>query len=103
MTQAQNELLLIAIVPSEVKDDLVDALMEYEKLSGFSLSKIQGYSRAHSRYSLREQVEGHREFFRFELLHQPSDTAELRALLGKVSAMTSIRYWILPLVESGII
>lgn len=103
MSQAQNERLLIAIVPNMLKDDLVDSLMTHNDLSGFSLSKIQGFSRAHSHFNLQEQVEGYRDFYRFEVLHQAEDTEVLCDLLSSISAQQNIRYWILPLLDSGVL
>lgn len=103
MTQAQNDLILIAIVPEALKDNVVDSLMADSFLSGFSLSKIQGFSQAHSHYNVSEQVEGYRDFYRFEVLHKAAQSSALLNLLKKVSSQKSVRYWILPLIEAGVL
>lgn len=103
MTQEQNELILIAIVPEPLKDDVVDSLMAASFLSGFSLSKIQGFSQEHNHYNLSEQVEGYRDFYRFEILHKTDDSAFLVRLLGASSSGNNIRYWVSHLVESGVV
>jgi hypothetical protein len=95
--------MLIAIVPETLKDRVVDTLMSASVLSGFSLSNIQGFSKAHAQYNLTEQVEGYRKFYRFEILHQASDSKLLCDLLGATNNAKSIRYWIMPLIESGIL
>lgn len=101
MTQAQNNLILTAIVPELLKDTIVDALMAKTFLSGFSLSKIQGFSQTHNHYSVSEQVEGYRDFYRFEIIHHESDSTLLKDLLSTSGASNNIRYWIMPLMESG--
>lgn len=93
--------LLVAIVPAEIKDDVVDTLIALEPISGFNLTRIAGYSREHSHFSLREQVEGHREMYRFEVMHEPALEATLLEALDEVCAVARARYWILPLRAQG--
>ena len=93
--------LLVAIVPAEIKDDVVDSLITLQPISGFNLTRIAGYSREHSHFSLREQVEGHREMFRFEVLHEPAQEEALLQALGQVCAVARARFWILPLLAQG--
>lgn len=103
MSEVQNELILIAIVPQALKDSVVDALMEQTFLSGFSLSKVQGFSQAHSHYNVTEQVSGYRDFYRFEITHEAQVSSSLIELLAVRSAAKNIRYWVLPIVESGVV
>ncbi|AEP31301.1 DUF3240 family protein [Brumicola nitratireducens] len=103
MALTQNDLMLVAIVPEDLKDKVVDTLMGETFISGFSLAKIQGFSKEHSHYNIREQVEGYRDFFRFEVLHQASTSEQLCELLGKTNNDKRIRYWILPLIEAGVL
>lgn len=103
MALTQNDLMLVAIVPEALKDKVVDTLMAESFLSGFSLAKIQGFSKAHSQYNVREQVEGYRDFYRFEVLHQASSSAQLCQILSKTNSDKKIRYWILPLIETGVL
>lgn len=102
--QKSNKLqLLIAIVPLELKDNLVDVFITLECLSGFSLSKIQGYSREHHHYNLLEQVEGYRDFYRFELQHEEQDRQQLLDQIAANCPAGKIRYWCLPILEIGIV
>lgn len=101
MALTQNDLMLVAIVPEDLKDKVVDTLMGETSISGFSLAKIQGFSKEHSHYNIREQVEGYRDFFRFEVLHQASTSKQLCELISKTNNDKRIRYWILPLIEAG--
>lgn len=103
VAQTHNTVILIAIVPETLKDKIVDALMAERSLTGFSLGKIQGFSQAHNHYSVTEQVEGYRDFYRFEILHQAADSFLLLDLLSTSSIGANIRYWISPLIESGMV
>lgn len=93
--------LLVLVVADELRDDIIDVLMARPAISGFNLSPIAGYSREHSRFNLREQVEGHRKMSRFEVLHDRQQEEELLSSLQAVCAESHARYWILPLAASG--
>lgn len=89
-----QEQLLVLIVTSEMQDDIVDALILLEEVSGFSLSNIEGYSREHSQFSLRERVEGHRKMSRFEVLHDSVHEQAILAALETACGGRQARYWI---------
>lgn len=92
---------LILIAPDEIKDDIVDQLIGLSQLSGFSLSEINGYSREHSHFDIREQVEGYRKFHRFEIFLDSNETAAVLTALKPVCASAAVRYWILPVLTAG--
>ncbi len=89
-----NSQALIIIAPKEIKDDLVDRLMALDIISGFSLTVIDGYSREHSHYSIDEQVEGYRRYFRFEVLHQQEQELSILQALEQTCAPARARYWV---------
>ena len=96
-----NSQALIIIAPQEIKDDLVDDLMALDIISGFSLTVIDGYSREHSHYSIDEQVEGYRRFFRFEVLHQQKQEIPILQALEPTCATAKVRFWIQPVNRMG--
>lgn len=96
-----NSQALIFIVPKEMKDDMVDDLMALDIISGFSLTVIDGYSREHSHYSIDEQVEGYRRFFRFEVLHQQEQEVQILKALEKTCSPAKVRYWVQPVTRVG--
>ena len=98
MTDGQ---LLILMVPDNIRDDVVDTLMCCEGISGFNMTTIAGYSKEHSQYNLREQVEGYREFFEFEVMHGREQEHSLLTALRPVCASAHIRYWIVPVLSQG--
>jgi Protein of unknown function (DUF3240) len=91
-----HQQLLVLIVADGLQDDIVDTLILLEEISGFSLSTIEGYSREHSQFNLRELVEGHRKMSRFEILHDAAQENEILAVLGAACGDRQARYWIIP-------
>ena len=96
-----TEQLLVAIAAESIREDLVDALISLESVSGFSLATIDGYSRSHSEYDLKEQVAGYRRLCRLEVLHRPDQQATLLQALQAVCEASPVRYWITPVTEGG--
>ena len=96
-----REQLLVLVVANEVKDRVVDALIGLDAISGFSLSRIEGYSREHHQLSLQEQVAGHRGMTRFEVIHDPAQERMLLSALETACGEVEARYWIMPLAVSG--
>lgn len=93
--------LLIVMVPVELRDDVVDCLMACDYVSGFNMTSMAGYSKEHSQYDLREQVEGYRELFKFEVMHPRERQMNLLDALRPVCAAGHSRYWIVPVREKG--
>ncbi len=93
--------VLVLVVANELKDRVVDALIELDDISGFGLTNIEGYSREHNQLSLREQVAGHRGMARFEVIHEPAQQQALLTALESACGSGEARYWIMPLAVSG--
>jgi hypothetical protein len=96
-----SEQLLVAVFAQDIRDDLIDALIGLEAISGFNLETIDGYGREHSRYDLREQVAGYRQLCRLEVLHESDQEQALLATLARACAAGHLRYWVMPLKSSG--
>ena len=93
--------LLIMMVPGEIRDDVIDSLSGCAEISGFNMTTMAGFSREHSQYDLREQVEGYRKFFKFEVMHAHTQQATLLAALRPACSSANIRFWIVPVLEQG--
>jgi len=96
-----EQMLLVLLVPELIKDKAVDMLMSETTLSGFSLTKIQGFSAHNSQFNIQEQVEGYKDLYRFEILH---DSEQTQALIEQISAFSSsgkCRYWVTPVLYAG--
>jgi predicted metal-dependent hydrolase len=96
-----NEQVLVAMFSAGIRDHLIDALIGLPEISGFSMETIDGYSREHSQYDLREQVAGFRRLCRVEVLHSREHEAVLLEALRQVCSGSPIRYWITPLLSAG--
>ncbi len=97
----QNEFLLSLIVPVEIKDDIVDLLMEQEIISGFTLFEVSGFSKKHSKFNIKEQVVGYRRMYKFEIIHDDKNQAALLKSLKPICEPAQIRYWIYALEAVG--
>ena len=96
-----DPVLLVVVTPATLKDKFVDMLMEQEYLSGFSLSKIQGFSSQNSHYNVKEQVEGYKDVYRFEILHAGEHTQALLKHITTSSGAGAVRYWLTPVLQHG--
>ena len=96
-----TEQVLTAIFSDDIKDEIIDTLMALQGLSGFSLGQIDGYSRKHSQYDLKEQVAGYRRMWRAEVLHRHEQERELLLALEETSRASHLRYWVMPLQVCG--
>jgi nitrogen regulatory protein PII len=76
--------VLVVMVPASLRDEVVDALIGLEVVTGFTLFEVAGYGREHSHFNLQERVAGYRVMFRFEVLHGEA-----------------LRYWVTPVLEEG--
>lgn len=93
--------LMVVVVPWRLHDDVVDALMGFEDVSGFSAMDAAGFSREHSHFDVAEQVDGARRFSRFEILHAPSRREAILAAIEPLVGRERVRYWVVPLTEAG--
>ena len=96
-----KELVFTLITPNELKDDIVDRLMNFDVISGFNLTAINGYSKKHSEYNIEEQVRGYRELTRFDILISASKTNKLKAHLSALAQRNELRYWQTAVIEGG--
>lgn len=93
--------LMVILVPWRLHGDVVDALMGFHDISGFSSVEIAGFSREHSHFDVAEQVDGARRFSRFEILHAPAQREAILAAIEPLVGREHVRYWVVELVETG--
>ncbi|MCX7546089.1 DUF3240 family protein [Marinicella gelatinilytica] len=95
--------LLTIIIPLSMKNTLVDVLMAYQDISGFTMTKVAGFSRRHNQYNIKEQVAGYQNFFRIEVALSRVQVKPLLQHLCQFKDRFPLRYWLLPLTDTGII
>ncbi|WP_085297202.1 DUF3240 family protein [Cognaticolwellia mytili] len=96
-----EELLFTLNVPTSLKDEIVDKLISLPNITGFNLTKMNGYSKEHSLYDISEQVEGYRTFYQFEVLIASHEVNSLKTSLKPICQYAKLRYWLTPVVDSG--
>jgi len=89
------------LLPTGLKDDVVDTLIALPNITGFNLKTIHGYSKEHSLFDISEQVEGYRAYFQFEILVTAIDVDTLKASLTTICHNTKLKYWLTPVLASG--
>ncbi len=95
--------LLTIIIPLSMKNTMVDVLMAYQDITGFTMTEVAGFSRQHSRYSIQDQVEGYRSFYRLEVVLEITQVRPLLRHLCQFKERYPLRYWLLPLTDAGVI
>lgn len=98
---ADHVVIFTLMSPKELKDEIVDRLINFEHISGFNLLSMNGYSKAHSSFNLEEQVQGYRELVQFEIMINSQHVEDLKDLLKPISQYTQLRYWLNNISESG--
>lgn len=88
-------------VPKNLKDDVIDHLMATDLVTGFNLRTVMGYSHEHSAFSLDEQVRGYKDMVQFEVLVSEAKFNGLKQSLANVLSTVKVRYWLMPIIETG--
>ncbi|TGE79715.1 DUF3240 domain-containing protein [Pseudoalteromonas sp. KS88] len=88
-------------VPSLLKDDVIDILIDLDYISGFNLNKIQGFSKEHSQFDTAEQVAGHRTFYQFEVLILSTHYIPIKEALKTICQPARLKYWLTPVIDCG--
>lgn len=97
-----TEQILTAVFPESVREEIIDALIALEEVSGFNLSAIDGYSRQHSHYDISEQVTGYRRLCRLEVVHPREHQSMLLSSLSSAASASHLHYWVTPVLDSGV-
>ncbi len=97
--RASNQVILTLMVAEELKDKTVDFLIEQTQLSGFNVAKIQGFSRKNNQFNIKEQVEGYKDLFRFEIIHEACLIKSLLAAMESLFGKGNYRYWLTPALQ----
>lgn len=97
----ESQLIFTLISPNELKDDVIDCLMNFDGISGFNLTAINGFSKAHSNYNVEEQVQGYRQLTQFDIIIDVNDKLRLIEAISKVVGDNKLKYWVVKLSETS--
>ncbi|MFZ2449388.1 MAG: DUF3240 family protein [Methylovulum miyakonense] len=98
-----NEYLLTLNVPPSLEEAVVDSLLTLEAEHGFSSLPVNAHHHENQGLSLAEQVSGRQKRIRFQMYVDAQGLAELLTLLKAEFSGAGIQYWVLPVIEKGVI
>lgn len=96
----ENQMLTI-MLDTKVKDDAVDIILGLDEITGFTLSQAGGFSRKHAKYSIKEQVEGYRDFYRMDVIHKPGELQKILDAFSQIGSRFKLKYWVTPMIDCG--
>ena len=100
-----NELYLVTInVPPTIEGSVVDSLLVLESERSFSSFLVSSHHhKNHGLLSKSEQVTGRQREIRFQIYVPKDKLSELLEQLRQEFSGLGIQYWVLPVIENGII
>jgi hypothetical protein len=93
--------ILVLLVPLARRDEIVDLFMACDAVEGFTRLRAAGFSREHSRFSLREAVQGYEDQERFEIVCTPAVMEDLLSRLEAIAGHDHFFYWVQPVLRQG--
>ena len=95
---------LTLIAARNLREDLFDYLnAQRDLVSGFTASDVVGHGPAVRLQSTAEQVKGHADEVLVRIILARQDTAQLLAGIKTAFAGARLVYWIVPVMEFGVI
>ncbi|MDO9106387.1 MAG: DUF3240 family protein [Methylovulum sp.] len=98
-----QEYLVTLNVPPSLEEALVDSLLMLEAEHGFSSLAVYAHHHENKGLSLAEQVSGRQKKIRFQMYVDEQGLSELLTQLKQDYAGAGIHYWVLPVIEKGVI
>lgn len=95
--------LLQIIFPTNLRDEMVDAMLQLDELSGFNIATIDGHSRKHGDYDKVERVVGHRRMHRLEVVVNAAQKQQVFDALRQCAGCgkARLRYYATAVTDSG--
>jgi hypothetical protein len=97
------EYLVTINVPPTIEGAVVDCLLILESERGFSSYPVSAHHHKNRGLSKSEQVTGRQKEIRFQIYVPEQALPELLAQLRQEFSGLGIQYWVLPVIENGII
>lgn len=98
-----KEYLITLNVPPSLEEAVVDRLLMLEAEHGFSSFPVYAHHHENKGLSLAEQVSGRQKKIRFQMYVDPQGLAMLLTQLKEEYTGAGIQYWVLPVIEKGVI
>lgn len=97
-----DEVLLTLNIPPSLEEAMVDCLLQLESDLGFSSFPVNVHHHQNLGLSIAEQVTGRQKRVRFQINVRSKDLPALLGTLREAFSGSGIRYWVLPIVEHGL-
>jgi hypothetical protein len=98
-----KEYLVTLNVPPSLEEAVVDCLLTLESEHGFSSLNVNSHDYKNGNLSSAEQVTGRQKRIRFQMYVPEDGLAPLLAQLKGEFSGAGINYWVMPVVENGVI
>ena len=98
-----TEYLVTINVPLSLEEAVVDCLLMLESAQGFSSFPVSSHDHKNEGLSLGEQVTGRQKKVRFQMYVPEQNLAQLLTQLRTEFSGSGINYWVLPVIENGVI
>lgn len=98
-----KEYLVTLNVPPSLEEAVVDSLLLLEEELGFSSFAVNAHHHENKGLSLAEQVTGRQKRLRFQMYVDENDLEALVAQLKQEFSGSGIQYWVLPVIDNGVI
>ena len=98
-----TEYLVTINIPPSLEEIMVDSLLMLEAEHGFSSFPVYAHHHDNKGLSLAEQVTGRQKRTRFQMYVPVQELPALLAQLRNEFAGSGIQYWVLPVIENGVI
>ncbi|CAG1771395.1 hypothetical protein BAC3_01784 [uncultured bacterium] len=100
---SQKEYLVTLNVPPSLEEAIVDSLLMMEEELGFSSFTVNAHHHENKGLSLAEQVTGRQKQLRFQMYIDKSALDKLVEHLKQEFSGSGIQYWVLPIIDNGVI
>ena len=98
-----TEYLVTLNIPPSLEELMVYSLLLLESEHGFSSFPVNAHHHVNKGLSLSEQVTGRQKRIRFQLYVSVEKLPVLVEQLRQDFAGSGIQYWVLPVIENGVI
>jgi hypothetical protein len=98
-----TEYLVTLNIPPSLEEMMVDSLLMLETEHGFSSFQVNAHHHDNKGLSLAEQVTGRQKRVRFQMYVPVQELPALLAQLRQEFSGSGIQYWVLPVIENGVI
>ena len=100
---SSKEYLVTLNIPPSLEEMMVDSLLMLEAEHGFSSFPVNAHHHDNKGLSLAEQVTGRQKRIRFQMYVPVQELPAFLEQLRQEFSGSGIQYWVLPVIENGVI